>query len=122
MTRRLFGRADLWIAVLLLVCLVLFLLQTGARAGSVATVQLEGKTIASLDLNSDVGKSIWVEGAYPLRVTVTENGVEISESSCPGGQRSRTGPISKSGQSIIGLPGQDVVTIEGEQEWDAVTG
>ncbi|MBQ0037313.1 MAG: NusG domain II-containing protein [Clostridiales bacterium] len=50
---------------------------------------------------------------YTLHMTVTADGVCVSESDCPSQDCVHTGTITRSGQSIVCLPAQIVIHLEG---------
>ena len=59
-------------------------------------------------------KKITIDGQYHLTVTLTKDGVSVTESDCPGQDCVHTGRITRAGQSIVCLPEQVVVTLEGK--------
>ena len=76
-----------------------------AFAESVAQVALD-------TLTED--KIITVDGKYHLTVTLTKDGAAVTESDCPGQDCLHTGRITRAGQSIVCLPEQVIVTLEGK--------
>jgi len=90
-----------------------------------ATIEIEGKEVATLPLG---GESIaHIEVAIPRGVATISYGqgkvrVEpLDEATCPNGICWKTGWISRTGQSIVCVPNHMIVTIEGGvNEVDAV--
>ena len=79
-----------------------------------ATVKHRGETVAQVVLDTlQEEKTVTIDGKYHLTVTVTRDGVSVTESDCPGQDCVHTGRITKAGQSIVCLPEQVIVTMEG---------
>ena len=72
-----------------------------------ATVKHRGETVAQVVLDTlQEEKTVTIDGKYHLTVTVTRDGVSVTESDCPGQDCVHTGCITKAGQSIVCLPEQ----------------
>ena len=79
-----------------------------------ATVKHRGETVPQVVLDTlQEEKTVTIDGKYHLTVTVTRDGVSVTESDCPGQDCVHTGRITKAGQSIVCLPEQVIVTMEG---------
>ena len=79
-----------------------------------ATVKHRGETVVQVVLDTlQEEKTVTIDGKYHLTVTVTRDGVSVTESDCPGPDCVHTGCITKAGQSIVCLPAQVIVTMEG---------
>ena len=80
-----------------------------------ATVEHRGQVAAQVALSTlTEEKKITIDGQYHLTVTRTRDGVSVTESDCPGQDCVHTGRITRAGQSIVCLPEQVVVTLEGK--------
>lgn len=80
-----------------------------------ATVKHRGRVAAQVALSTlTEEKKITIDGQYHLTVTLTKDGVSVTESDCPGQDCVHTGRITRAGQSIVCLPEQVVVTLEGK--------
>ncbi len=80
-----------------------------------ATVKHRGQVAAQVALSTlTEEKKITIDGQYHLTVTLTKDGVSVTESDCPGQDCVHTGRITRVGQSIVCLPEQVVVTLEGK--------
>ncbi len=80
-----------------------------------ATVKHRGQVAAQVALSTlTEEKKITIDGQYHLTVTLTRDGVSVTESDCPGQDCVHTGRITRAGQSIVCLPEQVVVTLEGK--------
>lgn len=80
-----------------------------------ATVKHRGQVAAQVALSTlTEEKKITIDGQYHLTVTLTKDGVSVTESDCPGQDCVHTGRITRAGQSIACLPEQVVVTLEGK--------
>ena len=80
-----------------------------------ATVKHRGHVAAQVALSTlTEEKKITIDGQYHLTVTLTRAGVSVTESDCPGQDCVHTGRITRAGQSIVCLPEQVIVTLEGK--------
>ena len=80
-----------------------------------ATVKHRGQVAAQVAMSTlTEEKKITIDGQYHLTVTLTRDGVSVTESDCPGQDCVHTGRITRAGQSIVCLPEQVVVTLEGK--------
>lgn len=80
-----------------------------------ATVKHRGQVAAQVALSTlTEEKKITIDGQYHLTVTLTRDGVSVTESDCPGQDCVHTGRITRAGQSIVCLPEQVIVTLEGK--------
>lgn len=80
-----------------------------------ATVKHRGQVAAQVALSTLIEeKKITIDGQYHLTVTLTKDGVSVTESDCPGQDCVHTGRITRAGQSIVCLPEQVIVTLEGK--------
>jgi len=69
-----------------------------------------------------IDTTVEVEGPLGItRITVEKKHVWISQASCPRKICMRQGKISKPGESLVCLPNQIVVSIEGSAKTDAVS-
>ena len=83
--------------------------KTGARP-SLPRSSTGGRWLSTLTEE----KKITIDGQYHLTVTLTRDGVSVTESDCPGQDCVHTGRITRAGQSIVCLPEQVIVTLEGK--------
>lgn len=80
-----------------------------------ATVKHRGEVVAQVELwKLTEEKTVTVDGTYHLTVTMDQEGVCVSHSDCPGQDCVHTGKIARAGQSIVCLPEQVTVTLEGK--------
>ena len=88
----------------------------GKGEGSLtATVKHRGQVVAQVELSSLPGeKTIAIDGTYHLTVILDKTGAAVTDSDCPGRDCVHTGRITRAGQSIVCLPEQVVVTLEGK--------
>ena len=88
----------------------------GKGEGSLtATVKHRGQVVAQVELSSLPGeKTIAIDGTYHLTVILDKTGAAVTDSDCPGQDCVHTGRITRAGQSIVCLPEQVVVTLEGK--------
>ena len=75
----------------------------------------KSQVVAQVELSSLPGeKTIAVDGTYHLTVILDKTGAAVTDSDCPGRDCVHTGRITRAGQSIVCLPEQVVVTLEGK--------
>ena len=87
----------------------------GSSSHVTATVTHKGKMVDKVILSAlNEEKTVTIDGTYHLTIALTEEGVQVTESDCPTQDCVRTGVISRPGQSIVCLPEQVVVRLDGE--------
>ena len=104
------------LAVLLLGVTAAWLAYGGENSGALtATVKHRGQVVARVELSSLAEeKTVSIDGAYHLTVTLDRTGAAVTDSDCPGQDCLHTGRITRAGQSIVCLPEQVIVTLEGK--------
>lgn len=104
------------LAVLLLGVAAAWLAYGGENSGALtATVKHRGQVVARVELSSLAEeKTVSIDGAYHLTITLDRTGAAVTNSDCPGQDCLHTGRITRSGQSIVCLPEQVIVTLEGK--------
>ena len=104
------------LAVLLLGVAAAGLAYGGENSGALtATVKHRGQVVARVELSSlTEEKTVSIDGAYHLTVTLDRTGAAVTDSDCPGQDCLHTGRITRAGQSIVCLPEQVIVTLEGK--------
>lgn len=79
-----------------------------------------GQEVERINMSTlDDSKYIKVDGDYHLTVKLSPDGVEVTDSNCPHQDCVHTAPIARAGQSIVCLPGQIVISLEGVPATDA---
>ena len=82
-----------------------------------AVISVGEEVIERVDLTTlKEDKLLTVEGECTLNVLLTESGAEVISSDCPTQDCVHTGHISRAGQSIVCLPGQVVIHLEGASD------
>lgn len=104
------------LAVLLLGVAAAWLAYGGENSGALtATVKHRGQVVARVELSSlTEEKTVSIDGTYHLTVTLDRTGAAVTDSDCPGQDCLHTGRITRAGQSIVCLPEQVIVTLEGK--------
>ena len=101
--------------IVLAVVTAVFVYGKSGEAALTATVKHRGEIVAQVALDTlTEDKIITVDGKYHLTVTLTKDGAAVTESDCPGQDCLHTGRITRAGQSIVCLPEQVIVTLEGK--------
>lgn len=109
-----FKKADIFLAVVLLVIGALGLLafRPAEAAGAYAVITVDGQELDRVELAYDQSRII--ETSYGTNtITVKGGAVCVSESDCRGEDCVRMGNISREGQMIVCLPHHLTVLIEG---------
>ena len=105
------------LAVLLLAIgtAVVFYSCLGSSSRDTATITHKGEVVDKVILSAlNEEKTVTIDGTYHLTIALTEAGVQVTESDCPTQDCVRTGTISRPGQSIVCLPEQVEVRLDGE--------
>ena len=104
------------LAVVLLAAAAAWLSYGGQNSDALtATVKHRGQVVAQVPLSSlTEEKTVTIDGTYHLTVTLDRTGAAVTDSDCPGQDCLHTGRITRSGQSIVCLPEQVIVTLEGK--------
>lgn len=104
------------LAVLLLGVVAAWLAYGGENSGALtATVKHRGQVVARVELSSlTEEKTVSIDGTYHLTITLDRTGAAVTDSDCPGQDCLHTGCITRTGQSIVCLPEQVIVTLEGK--------
>ena len=112
------GIVVLAVALLAIGTSVLFYGSLGSKDSSITAVVVHyGEEVARVALSKlDGSKEIAIDGDYHLTVTLTADGAQVTLSDCPTQDCVRTGHIRRVGQSIICLPEQVVVKLEGTKQ------
>lgn len=83
-------------------------------AGEFVTVSLEGEQIARYSLDKDISVPVKnSDGETLLIFNISGKEAFVTESVCSDHSCERMGSISRAGESIICLPSQIVITVEG---------
>ena len=110
------------LAIIVLGIVVALTVYGGKRtSGSLTCVITDhGEEVERVDMSTlNDAKYIEVSGDYHLTVKLSPHGVEVTDSNCPHQDCVHTAPIARAGQSIVCLPGQIVITLEGTPAADA---
>jgi hypothetical protein len=94
-----------------------------ARTGQVqAVVSVQGKVVRTVELHPDARLTWPVQGGrVPATVEVDGVRVRMLEAGCANGICLKQGWIEQPGQSVVCVPGEIVIRIEGAAALDAVT-
>lgn len=87
-----------------------------------AIIQIDGKTIQTIDLQTASNGILKLDTAYHNQIEIRDHQIGVTAADCPDKSCVRTGFIRYPGQSIICVPARLVITITGEPAADAVTG
>lgn len=111
-----FNRFDALVALiiaLLAVAAALWFYLPRSQSGQLTVViSVAGEETRRVPL-SDFTETTVTGGSYTLRVSTRDGGVAVTDSDCPTQDCVHTGVISHAGQSIVCLPAQVVVHLEG---------
>ncbi len=84
-----------------------------ADAPLTCVVSVGGQVADAAPLASFSGEHTYSHNGYTLTVFVHDGQVEVLHSDCPGQDCVRSGAISRAGQSLVCLPAQVVIHLEG---------
>lgn len=111
-----FNRFDALVALiiaLLAVAAALWFYLPRSQSGQLTVViSVAGEETRRVPL-SDFTETTVTGGSYTLRVSTGDGGVAVTDSDCPTQDCVHTGVITRAGQSIVCLPAQVVVHLEG---------
>ena len=111
-----FNRFDALVALiiaLLAVAAALWFFLPRSQSGQLTVViSVAGEETRRVPL-SDFTETTVTGGSYTLRVSTRDGGVAVTDSDCPTQDCVHTGVITRAGQSIVCLPAQVVVHLEG---------
>ena len=111
-----FNRFDTLVALiiaLLAVAAALWFYLPRSQSGQLTVViSVAGEETRRVPL-SDFTETTVTGGSYTLRVSSRDGGVAVTDSDCPTQDCVHTGVITRAGQSIVCLPAQVVVHLEG---------
>ena len=117
-----FNRYDAVVAAivaLLAVAVALWFYLPKTQSGELTVViSTGGEETERVKLNSFTETTVTHNG-YTLHITADSSGVRIMDSDCPTQDCVHTGTITRAGQSIVCLPAQVVVHLEGTASADA---
>ena len=103
-------------AVVLLAALVAILFygpKAHAEGPLTCVVSVGGQVADSVPLASFAGEHTYSNNGYTVTIRVSEGQVEVLHSDCPGQDCVHAGAINRAGQSLICLPAQVVIHLEG---------
>lgn len=111
-----FNRFDalvaLIIALLAVAAALWFYLPRSQSRQLTVVISVAGEETRRVPL-SDFTETTVTGGSYTLRVSTRDGGVAVTDSDCPTQDCVHTGVITRAGQSIVCLPAQVVVHLEG---------
>lgn len=91
---------------------------SGTDEGLQAVISVNGTETERIDLEALDGpmEKVLEANGYTLHLTMDKEGVVMAESDCPTQDCVHTGTITRSGQSIVCLPGRVIVMLEGSSD------
>lgn len=107
------------LVALLAVAVAVWFYVPKAHSGAVTVViSAGGETVEQVKLTGFTEKTITHNG-YTLHIAAEDGGIRVEESDCPTQDCVHTGTITRAGQSIVCLPAQIVIHLEGAADSDA---
>lgn len=125
MKTKLFKKADLFIALAVLITGIaaLIFISLSQGGGRTAVVEYRGETVRVIDLDGvKEGYTFTVSGDLEVVIEVSPQGIRFLSSPCPDKRCVEFGLLSKKGQVAVCMPAGISVRITGEGEYDGVTG
>ena len=120
-------KPTLWDALVVLAVIVLGVVVAisvyggkGANGALTCVITDHGSEVQRIDMSAlDDAEYLEIDGDYHLTVKLSPDGVEVTGSDCPHQDCVHTAPIARAGQSIVCLPAQIVIHLEGTSTADA---
>lgn len=103
--------------------LLLFLYGLNCNSGAYVQVEIDGKIVEALPLDTDTTYEIKTDNDGTNTLVIKDGYAKITEANCPDGICTNHMKISRNGESIICLPHKVIVTVVNEndsEEIDAV--
>ncbi len=105
------------IAVIVGLAVLAAVLFYGGKVGGdalTAVITHRGQEIERIDLDAlHEDQTIEIDGTYHLTITMTPDGIAVTKTDCPTQDCLHTGTIRRAGQTIVCLPEQVVISLEG---------
>ena len=121
MNRKLFGKIDIIIILLLVaVSLLLLLPRMFSDKNLTAVISQNGKTVKTIDLSA-------VEGSYEINldgcvILIEKNAVSFKSAECPDKLCVKCGRLTHAGDTAVCVPNATVITLSGSgNEIDAIS-
>ena len=120
-----FKKADVIIiaaVAVILLSAVLAVALAGLKPAGYLEVSVDGEITCSYDLTDDASFDVTTPDGGYVSCVIADGTVDVTEASCPDLLCVRHRPISRTGESIVCLPGKVVLTIRGTaDELDGVS-
>lgn len=103
-------------AVVIITAIAVAVVFYGGKADSgdiKAVISVGNKVVDTFALSGEASMHTYQNNGYTLTVSIDSNSVCVQESDCPSQDCVHTGKISRVGQSIVCLPAQIVIHLEG---------
>jgi len=110
----LFTKADIILAVILLVLGLASMLLLRGGEGGAAVIMVDGSEYGRYPLSQDVTVTVETPNGHNI-MQIKDGQVSVTDADCPGGDCIGFGAISRQGQIIICLPHHLAITIEGAE-------
>lgn len=104
------------VIVLLIGALLYVLVYRQMEGGGQVVVSVSGKEVERLRLNQDLTKEIKGRNGGTNLLVIKGGRVRVEDASCPDHLCVKKNAISRTGESIICLPNQVVITVEKNEE------
>ncbi len=91
----------------------LFQWRAGSAGALTAVVSVDGEEIDRVPLDRAAGEKTYQARGHALTVSYADGSARVLSSDCPTQDCVRSGPVTRSGQSIICLPARIVIRLEG---------
>lgn len=87
--------------------------RSGGAEELTAVVSIDGREVERVTLDGAAGERVYSGNGYTLAVEFEAEGVTVREADCPTQDCVHTGTITRSGQSIVCLPGRIIIQLVG---------
>lgn len=100
--------------------LLFFLYGLNSNSGAYVQVEIDGKTVETLPLDTDVTYEITTDNDGANTLVIKDGYAKMTEANCPDGICKNHKKINRNGESIICLPHKVVVTVVNQRDSDEI--
>jgi len=106
------------IAAVLAVAIIILAVLYGTKsdAGSFVQIEVDGKVVDTLPLDTDTQREIETENGGTNRLVIKDGYASVTQASCPDGICVNHKRINRPGESIICLPNKVVISVLSDKE------
>lgn len=100
--------------------MLFFLYGLNGNAGSYVQIEIDGKIVETMPLNTDITHKITTDNGGENTLVIKDGYAKMTAANCPDGICENHMKINRNGESIICLPHKLVITVVNENDSDEV--